>query len=66
MKITLKILRASLFDEKTLSDENYHSNEINTRLPPKIKSAYDVYCRDDRLTTLHVKNLIHMYLRFNI
>ena len=46
-----------------LSDENYHSNELYTCLPPRLKSADNVYCRDDRLTTSHVKNLIHMYLR---
>ena len=28
-----------------LSDENYHSNEINTSLPPKLKSADNVHDR---------------------
>ena len=45
-----------------LSDENYHSNEINTCLSPKLKSAENVYDREERLTRSH-KHLIHMYLR---
>ena len=49
-----------------MSDENYHSNEINTCLPPKLKSADNVYDREKRLTTSHVKDPIHMYLRFDL
>ena len=40
-----------------LSDENYHSNEISTCLPPKLKSDDNVYDREERLNTLHVKTL---------
>ena len=43
-----------------LSEENYHSNEINTCLPPKLKSADSVYDREERFTTSHLKNLVHM------
>ena len=31
---------------QAMSDENYHSNEINTCLPPKLKSADIVYDRE--------------------
>ena len=54
LKVNLKILRATLFDER-LSDENYHSNELNTCLSPKLKSADNVYDREERLNTSHVK-----------
>ena len=42
-----------------LSDENYHyhSNEIRTCLPPKLKSDDNVYDREERSNTLHVKTL---------
>ena len=33
-----------------LSDENYHSYEINTCLPPRLKPADNVYCRDNYFT----------------
>ena len=49
-----------------LFDENYHCNEMNICLPPRIKSADNVYCRDDRLTISHFKNLIHIYIRFDL
>ena len=49
-----------------LSDEIYYSNEINTCLPPKRKSADNVYDREEMFTTSRVKNLIHMYLQFNL
>ena len=49
-----------------LSDENDHSNEIKTCFPPKLKSFDNVYNREERLTTSNVKNLIHMYLRFDL
>ena len=49
-----------------LSDENYHSNEIKTCFPPKLKSFDNVYNKEERLTTSNVKNLIHMYLRFDL
>ena len=38
-----------------MSDENYHSNEINTCLPLKLKSADNVHDREERLTTPNVK-----------
>ena len=44
----------------------YHSNEINTCLPAKLKSAGNGYDREERLNTSHVKNLIHMYLRLDL
>ena len=53
LKVNLKILRATLFDER-LSDENYHSNELNTCLSPKLKSADNVYDREERLNTSHI------------
>ena len=40
--------------------DNYHSYEINTCLPPKLKSADNVYDGEERLTISHVKILIHM------
>ena len=43
-----------------LSDENYHCNEINTCLPPKLKSADNVDDREKRLNTSHVKTLTHV------
>ena len=42
---------------RRLSDENYHSNEINTCLPPKWKFADNVCDGEERLTTSHVKTL---------
>ena len=53
LKVNSKILRATLFDER-LSDENYHSNELNTCLSPKLKSADNVYDREERLNTSHI------------
>ena len=52
---------STLFDDRGchLSDENYPSNEINTCLSPKLKSAENVYDREERLTRSH-KHLIHM------
>ena len=32
-----------------VSDENYYSNEINTCLPPKLKSADNVHDGEERL-----------------
>ena len=49
-----------------MSDENYHSNELNTCLPLKLKSADKVHDREERLTMPNVKNLIHLYLRFDL
>ena len=40
-----------------LSTENYHSNEINSCFPPRLKSANNVHDREKRLTTSHVKTL---------
>lgn len=57
LKITLKIIQENIFNDR-LSNENHHSDEINTRLPPKLKfSANNVYDREERLTTSHVKTL---------
>ena len=57
LKITLKILQPSsmITQPWRLSEENYHSNEINTCLSPNLKSAYSVYDREERFTTSHLK-----------
>ena len=49
-----------------LPAENYHSNEINSCLRPKLKSADNVHDREKRLTTFYVRNLLHMYLRSDL
>ena len=39
------------------NDKGSHSNEINTCLPPKLKSADNVDDREEKLNTSHVKTL---------
>ena len=52
-----KDLSGNSLQWQRLTDENFHSNEINTCLPPKWKFADNAYDGEERLTTSHVKTL---------